>query len=66
MDTSTPEGIVIGAFPIRDMVSSSRSPHETEHFTTDLALTRFTVGHEALAGGQDGDTQTTENSGKGL
>ena len=60
MLTSTPAGTVIGACPIRDM--SGSLPDVTEDFAADLALTRFPVGHEPLAGGQDSDTQATEHA----
>src|SRR5207244_3252315 len=60
--TSTAEGNVIGALPMRDMTNSS--PHVAEDLTADAPLTRLTVGHETLAGRQDGHTETAEHSGQ--
>ena len=36
------------------------SPHEAQDLATDLALARFSVGHEAVAGRQDGDVLLVE------
>jgi hypothetical protein len=54
MVTSTPDGIVMGALPIRDISFPTfvpGSPHEAQDFAADLALARFTVGHKTLASG---------------
>src|SRR6188474_2897624 len=61
--TSTPAGTVMGALPIRDMVSS---PDVTEDLAADVALARLAVGHEPVGGGQDGDAETTGHAGHGV
>src|SRR5918994_6048652 len=61
--TSTPEGIAMGACPIRDISASPRSPDEAQDFAADLALARLTVGHQPLRGGQDGHTEAAEDAG---
>src|SRR5213592_3878427 len=58
--TSTPDGMLIGDRPTRDI----RSPHVTEDLAADAALARLAVGHEALAGGQDGDAEAAEHAGE--
>src|SRR6056297_2684389 len=68
--TSTPAGTVMGDLPMRDMVPTSPSPawspDVTHDLAADVALARLAVGHEAVGGGQDGDTETTEHSGHGV
>src|SRR5947208_17025076 len=59
--TSTPLGRGMGERPTRDM---RPSPHVAKDFSADLALARFPVGHEPLAGREHGDTETTEDAGK--
>src|SRR4051812_46390158 len=59
--TSTPLGTGMGERPTRDI---SASPHVAEDFAADLALARFPVGHQPLAGREHGDTETTEDAGK--
>src|SRR5688572_21701468 len=49
--TSTPEGIVMGCLPTRDI--SSLLPDVTEDLAADLVLARLAVGHQTLIGGQD-------------
>ena len=51
-----------GCFTDTGHVRSSFSPHVAEDFAADLALARFTVGHESLTGGQDGHTEATEHT----
>src|SRR6478735_11929923 len=63
MVTSTPEGTLIGALPMRDMRGSL--PDVAEDFAADLALARFAVGHEPVAGGQDGHPEATEDARHG-
>src|SRR6056297_2315462 len=67
--TSTPAGTVMGDLPMRDMVPTSPSPawspDVTHDLAADVALARLAVGHEAVGGGQDGDTEAAENSGHG-
>src|SRR5437879_7635333 len=59
--TSTPLGTGMGERPIRLM---SSSPHVAEDFAADLALARFTVGHESLAGREHGHAETSEHAGQ--
>src|SRR4051794_19238372 len=56
--TSTPLGTGMGLLPILLMV---RSPHEAEDLAADVALARLAVGHEPLAGREDGHAQATED-----
>src|SRR4051794_7845097 len=60
MVTSTPAGRLIGVLPMRDMRGSL--PDVAEDFAADLALARLTVGHQPLAGGQDGHPEATEDA----
>src|SRR6478735_4930706 len=60
MVTSTPEGTEMGALPMRDMRGSL--PDVAEDFAADLALARLTVGHQPIAGGQDGHPEATEDT----
>src|SRR6201989_886315 len=59
--TSTPDGIAMGACPIRD-IRSLRSPDVAQDFAADLAPARLTVGHQPLRGGQDGDAEAAEDA----
>src|SRR6478735_2328109 len=59
--TSTPLGTGTGAFPIRDM--GALLPDEAQDFAAHVALARFAVGHETLAGRDDGNTEPTEDAG---
>src|SRR5438270_682246 len=56
--TSTPEGTGMGLFPIRDI----RSPHETEDLAADPALARLAIGHEALAGRENGHAEAAQHT----
>ena len=58
--TSTPDGDGDGG-PADS--GHDRLPHQhvAEDLAADPALARLAVGHEPLAGGQDGDTETTEH-----
>src|SRR5439155_9831637 len=56
--TSTPVGTGIGERPTRLIYSS---PHITEDLAAHAALTRLAVGHEALAGRQDGDAEAAQH-----
>src|SRR3954468_10947440 len=57
--TSTPEGTGMGERPTRDI---SSSPHVAEDLAAHATLARLTVGHESLAGREDGDTEATEDA----
>src|SRR6187431_2328581 len=61
--TSTPAGTVMGALPIRDIVSS---PDVAEDLAADVALARLAVGHEAMGGGQDSHAEATEHARHGV
>src|SRR4051812_41039460 len=50
--TSTPLGTGMGLRPMRDI---SGLPDVAEDLAADLALARFSVGHETLAGREHGD-----------
>ena len=60
-ENSTPLGTGMGARPIRLMTDL---PDVAEDFAADLALARLPVGHEPLAGGQDGDAEAAEDAGQ--
>src|SRR5215831_11113710 len=60
MVTSTPLGTVIGALPMR--LTGASSPHVAEDFAAHAALARLTVGHEPLAGRQDGHPEPAEHT----
>src|SRR5207245_8493789 len=62
--TSTPDGSAMGVRPTRDM--SPPLPHVAEDLTADAALSRLAVGHEALACGQDGDAESSEDPGQAI
>src|SRR5688500_9147634 len=55
--TSTPLGTGMGDLPIRLMTS----PHEAEDLAAHVALARFAVGHEPLAGREHGHAQAAED-----
>src|SRR5262245_37565209 len=60
--SSTFAGISIGNFPILDMVLNlllqhAKSINITQHFAAYFHLAGFLVGHDALAGGEDGDAK---------
>ena len=61
MVTSTPPGTVMGDLPMRD-IECSDSPHVAEDFAAHFALARLAVGHQPLAGGQDGHAETAEDA----
>src|SRR4051812_3121697 len=61
MATSTPLGTVIGALPIR-LIDRLLSPHVAEDFAAHAAPARLTVGHESLAGRQDGHAEAAEHA----
>src|SRR5258706_9904002 len=58
--TSTPEGSGMGERPIRDI----SSPHVAEDLAALATLARLSVGHEALVGGQDSDTEAAQHAGQ--
>ena len=61
--TSTPDGTVMGAFPIRDIsfpTFVSGLPDEAQNFAADFALARFAVGEKPLASGQNCNTKATQ------
>src|SRR5207302_8963687 len=67
MATFTSPGTGIGDRPTRDIsLASSPSPHEAEDLAAHAALARLAVGHETLAGGQDGYSKATQDSGQSV
>src|SRR6478752_7905991 len=56
MCTSTPDGTVMGSFPIRDMVPTP-SPDVGEDFPAHAVLLRLPVGLETVGRGDDRDAE---------
>src|ERR1700755_941675 len=44
----TPDGIVTGRLPIRDMARIPSSEHREENFTAHIRVARVVVGHDSL------------------
>src|SRR5690625_2804614 len=59
---STPDGTLIGALPIRDMLAPL--PDVGEDFPAHLVVVRLTVGEQSLGGRDDRDTQPAEDLGQ--
>src|SRR5690625_4330813 len=63
---STPSGMLTGAFATLDMISFLFSlaaclRYFAQHFTTVAGGTRRTIGHHALRGGNNGNTQAADD-----
>src|SRR6266404_833278 len=54
--TSTFGGSLIGLLPMRDMFFSP-SRDDAQHFTTDAGGARLAIGHDAVRGRDNGDSQ---------
>src|SRR3954453_3366243 len=55
----TPVGTITAFLPIRDMAVSSisGSEHRAEHFAANVGVACVVIGHHALGGRKDRDTQ---------
>src|SRR5450759_4529237 len=67
--TSTPDGTGMGCLPIRDTACRSFRflsglPDVGDDFAADAGDLRLLVGHDAVRGGDHGDTETAEHAGK--
>src|SRR5262245_59085186 len=58
--TSTPDGMVMGSLPTRDMTAPL--PDLAEDLAADVALARLAVGHQPLVGRQDGDAHAAQHT----
>src|SRR3954447_3416545 len=63
MATSTPDGTVIGSFPMRDMVSNP-SPDVGEDFAAHAVLVRLPLGLKAVRRRDDRDAEAAEDPGQ--
>src|SRR6476646_1035978 len=59
---STPLGMVMGFWPIRDM-GETPLPDLAQDFAAHAALARLAVGHEPLVGREDRDAHPAEHAG---
>src|SRR5262245_52066545 len=59
--TSTPAGTGTGCFPIRDIVSSSPSPHVREDFAAHALSSRLAIGPQTRRRGDDRHAEAAQN-----